>query len=57
MNELTTVTYYFADNTKQISNVNRAVLFDEKGRRRSEEQINKIFIDTQHDLGAISFKL
>lgn len=57
MDDLTTVTYYFKDNTKQISNIGKAVLFDEKGRRRSEEQLNKIFADTQHDLGAISFKL
>lgn len=57
MDNLTTVTYYFKDNTKQISNVGKAVLFDEKGRRRSQEQLNKIFADTQHDLGAISFKL
>lgn len=57
MDNLTTVTYYFEDGTKQISNINNAILKDEKGRLRSETQINKVFEDTMWDLGAIKFEL
>jgi hypothetical protein len=54
---LTTVTYHFEDGTKQVSQINKAVLRDEKGRLRSQEQIMKVFDDTAHDLGAIKFEL
>ncbi len=57
MEDLTTVTYHFADDTKQISSINKEMLTDERGRQRSMEQLNKIFLDTQHDLGAVSFEL
>jgi len=57
MKDLTTVTYHFADNTKQISNINKEMLVNERGRQRSMEELNKIFLDIQHDLGAISFEL
>jgi hypothetical protein len=57
MNELSTVTYHFADGTKQVSGINNQVLVNEKGRARSQEQINEVFKDTMHDLGAISFEL
>ena len=57
MNELSTVTYHFADGTKQVSNINSQVLLNIKGQKRSEDQINEVFKDTMHDLGAISFEL
>lgn len=57
MEKLTTVTYYFEDGTKQVSQINNKILFDEKGRKRSESQIMKVFEDTCHDLGAIKFQL
>ena len=57
MSELTTVTYHFEDGGKQVSSINNAVLKDEKGRLRSEEQIMKVFEDTAHDLGAIKFEV
>lgn len=57
MEDLTTVTYHFADDTKQISSINKEMLVNERGRQRSMEELNKIFLDTQHDLGAISFEL
>ncbi len=57
MDKLTTVTYYFEDDTKQVSSINNAVYKDEKGRTRSEEQIMKVFEDTAHDLGAIRFEV
>lgn len=57
MENLTTVTYHFADGTKQISNINKEMLINERGRQRSMEELNKIFLDIQHDLGAISFEI
>lgn len=54
---LTTVTYYFEDGTKQVSSINSAILKDEKGRTRSQQQIMKVFEDTAHDLGAIKFEV
>ena len=55
--ELTTVTYHFEDGGKQVSSINNAVLKDEKGRLRSEEQIMKVFEDTMWDLGATKFEV
>mgnify|MGYP003504966387 FL=1 len=57
MSEFTTVTYHFEDGGKQVSSINNAVLKDEKGRTRSEQQIMKVFEDTAHDLGAIKFEV
>ena len=57
MDKLTTVTYHFEDGGKQVSSINNAVLKDEKGRTRSEQQIMKVFEDTAHDLGAIKFEV
>jgi hypothetical protein len=54
--EFNTVTYGFADGTYQVCNINEQVAFNEKGRRRSIGEISKIFEDTAHDMGAISFK-
>jgi len=51
------VTYLFADGTKQICAINPQVAFNERGRRRTMQEIHKVFQDTQHDLGAISFEL
>lgn len=55
--ELTTVTYHFENGSKQVSSIGNAVLFDEKHRKRSKEQIMKVFEDTAHDLGAIKFEV
>ena len=57
MEKLTTVTYHFEDGTKQVSQINNKILFDEKGRKRSESQIMKVFEDSCHDLGAIKFEV
>jgi len=57
MEELNTVTYHFTDGTKQVSTINSQVLVNDKGRSRSEDQINQIFKDTMHDLGAVSYEL
>lgn len=55
--ELTTVTYYFEDGTKQVSSINNAILKDEKGRTRSQQQIMEVFETTMWDLGAIKFEV
>ena len=55
--EYSTVTYHFEDGTKQVSSINNAVLFNEKGRRRSQKEINQVFEDTMWDLGAIKFEI
>lgn len=54
---MTTITYHFEDGTKQVSQINNAVLFDDKGKKRTAEQINNVFETTRHDLGAVSFEL
>lgn len=56
MSELNTVTYHFENGSKQVSNIGNAVLFDEKKRKRSKEQLDKVFSDTCHDLGAIKYE-
>lgn len=55
--ELTTVTYHFEDGGKQVANIGNAVLKDEKGRTRSQQQIMEVFETTAHDLGAIKFEV
>lgn len=57
MDKFTTVTYHFEDGGKQVSSINNAILKDDKGRTRSEEQIMKVFETTAHDLGAIKFEV
>jgi len=57
MDELTTVTYHFEDGCKQVCKINNAVLRDDKGRLRSQQQIMKVFEDTMWDLGAIKFEV
>ena len=57
MDKLTTVTYHFEDDGKQVSSINNAILRDEKGRLRSQQQIMKVFEDICHDLGAIKFEV
>lgn len=54
---MTTVTYIFADGTKQVCQINNAIKYNEKGRLRSPLEIIKVFETTAHDLGAISFEL
>jgi len=56
MEGLNTVTYHFENGAKQVSNINKAILLDEKGRKRSKEQIEKVFADTMWDLKAQSFE-
>lgn len=52
-----TVTYHFENGSKVVSNINKEVFVNERGRERSSESILSIFQDTCHDLGAVSFNL
>lgn len=52
-----TVTYYFADDTKQVSQINKEIFFNEKGKRKNIQDVLEVFTSTQHDLKAISFTL
>lgn len=55
--ELTTVTYNFADGTKVVQPINKECFLDEKGRRKSINQVMDVFKDTMFDKGAISFSV
>ena len=55
--ELTTVTYNFADNTKVVQPINKQAMFDEKGRKRSIQQLHHVFETTAFDKKAISYTL
>ncbi len=52
-----TVTYHFDDDTKQVSQINKEVFFNERGKSRSPQDVLEVFTSTQHDLGATSFTL
>ena len=53
--EYSTVTYHFEDGTKQVCQISNKILFDEKGKKRSESQILNVFETTMWDLGATSY--
>lgn len=55
--ELTTVTYNFADNTKVVQPINKQAYFDEKGRKRSIQQLHHVFETTAYDKKAIGYTL
>ena len=50
------VTYIFADGTKQVSNINSQIFYDEKGRKKDLNAVVNVFQTTAHDLKAISFE-
>lgn len=54
--EISTVTYHFADGTKQVSQITDQSQFDEKGRKRNRQSYEKLFSETAHDIGADSFE-
>ena len=57
MDSYNTVTYHFADGTKQVCAINPQVLYGERGRRRAMHEIESVFATTAHDLGATSFEI
>jgi hypothetical protein len=51
------VTYNFENGSKLKQDINKHVFFNEKGRRRNDDDVLNIFKGICHDLGAISFQL
>ena len=49
--QLTTVTYIFTDNTKVVQPIGKKAFFDEKGRKRSIQQLEHVFNTTALDKG------
>lgn len=53
-----TVTYHFADNTKQVSNLNKEIFINEKNNKdKSLNDVLELLDSIKHDLKAISFEL
>lgn len=50
------VTYSFADGTKQVSSINSTIFLNEKGKQLNLNSVMEVFQDTAHDLGAIKFE-
>ena len=53
--EMNTITYSFADGTKQVQPINKEVYFAERNRKRSFAEILEIFKSTASDKKAVSF--
>ena len=47
-----TVTFFFHDNTKQIQIINKAFLFTNRGRRKSNGDLINDLNAVKHDIGA-----
>ena len=54
---MNTVTYTLENGTKIVQPINRQALVDEKGRKRTEEQLHKLFQDTAWDKRAVSYTI
>lgn len=52
-----TITYHFEDKTNQVSTINKELFINEKGRKRSLDDVASIIRGIQHDLGAKSFTI
>lgn len=56
--EMDTVTYSFADGTKQVQPINKEAFFsDNKGKIRSSNEMFELFKQTGLDRGAVSFTI
>lgn len=55
--KFTTVTYTLENGTKIVQPINKQAFVDEKGRRRTEDQLHKLFEDTAWDKKAISYTI
>lgn len=53
--DLQTVTYHFADNTKQMQPVVKQSFFNEKGKTKTMDDMNNLFNQTAADRKAIAF--
>lgn len=46
---------YYVTESKQITNLSPSIIRDEKGLRRSSDQVREVLAKTAHDLGAATF--
>jgi len=57
LEEITSVTYSFADGTKVVQPINKEVFVDYKGRKKSINEVLQVFHTTALDKKATSFTL
>lgn len=55
--KFTTVTYNFADGTKLVQPITKGVIYGEKGRKRTINDLHKLFAETAWDKKAISYTI
>lgn len=55
--KFTTVTYTLENGTKIVQPINKQAFVNEKGRKRTEEELHKLFQDTTWDKRAISYTI
>jgi hypothetical protein len=53
----TTVTYLLENGTKIVQPINKHSFVNEKGRKRTESELHKLFSDTAWDKRAVSFTI
>jgi hypothetical protein len=53
----TTVTYTLENGTKIVQHINKQAFVNEKGRRRTEGELHKLFQDTAWDKRAVSYTI
>ncbi len=52
-----TITYIFANGSKQSQPINQEAFFDQKGKRRSQNEMIQLFQQTAWDRNAVSFSI
>jgi len=55
--KFTTVTYQLENGTKIVQPINKQAFVDEKGRKRTEAQLHKLFQDTAWDKRAVKYTI
>jgi len=55
--ELTSVTYNFADGTKQVQPINKGIYIGERNKKRSYDEVINVLRTTSLDKGAVSFTI
>ena len=53
----TTVTYTLENGTKIVQPINKQSFVNEKGRRKTEAEMHKLFADTTWDKGAVKYTI
>lgn len=55
--KFTTVTYTLENGTKIVQPINKQAFVDEKGRKKTEAQLHKLFTETAWDKRAVSYTI